>query len=79
PYPTVEHEGEHLTVQQIKAWQALRILSEAAALLNRADDSAAYAAHAQKLQVSVLNELYDGSGKLLHDSSGSAATHQGVN
>ncbi|MCT1399959.1 glycoside hydrolase family 78 protein [Paenibacillus sp. p3-SID867] len=79
PYPTVEHEGEHLTVQQIKAWQALRILSEAAALLNRADDSAAYAAHAQKLQVSVLNGLYDGSGKLLHDSSGSTATHQGVN
>ncbi|MCM3260942.1 glycoside hydrolase family 78 protein [Paenibacillus lautus] len=79
PYPTVEHEGEHLTVQQIKAWQALRILSEAAALLNRADDSAAYAAHAQKLQVSVLNGLYDASGKLLHDSSGSTATHQGVN
>ncbi|ACX62651.1 alpha-L-rhamnosidase [Paenibacillus sp. Y412MC10] len=79
PYPTVEHEGEHLTVQQIKAWQALRILSEAAALLNRADDSAAYAAYAQKLQVSVLNGLYDASGKLLHDSSGSTATHQGVN
>ncbi|PJN51428.1 hypothetical protein PAEVO_45200 [Paenibacillus sp. GM2FR] len=79
PYPTVEHEGEHLTVQQIKAWQALRILSEAAALLNRAEDSAAYAVHAQKLQVSILNELYDGSGKLLHDSSGSTATHQGVN
>ncbi|OIB03705.1 alpha-L-rhamnosidase [Paenibacillus sp. LC231] len=79
PYPTVEHEGEFLSVQQIKAWQALRILSEAAALLNRADDSAAYAAHAQKLQVSVLNGLYDGSGKLLHDSSGSIATHQGVN
>lgn len=79
PYPTVEHEGEYLTVQQIKAWQALRILSEAAALLNRADDSAAYAAHAQKLQVSVLNGLYDGSGKLLHDSSGTTATHQGVN
>lgn len=79
PYPTVEHEGEHLTVQQIKAWQALRILAEAAALLNRADDSAAYAAYAQKLQVSVLNGLYDASGKLLHDSSGSTATHQGVN
>lgn len=79
PYPTVEHEGEYLTVQQIKAWQALRILSEAAALLNRSDDSAAYAAYAQKLQVSVLNGLYDGSCKLLHDSSGSTATHQGVN
>ncbi|WP_127594019.1 alpha-L-rhamnosidase [Paenibacillus lautus] len=79
PYPTVEHEGEYLTVQQIKAWQALRILSEAAATLGRADDSATYAAHAVRLQVSVLNELYDGSSKLLRDSSGSTASHQGVN
>ncbi|MFC7679042.1 family 78 glycoside hydrolase catalytic domain [Paenibacillus sp. GCM10028914] len=79
PYPTVEHEGDHLTVQQIKAWQALRITADAAALLGKREDQEAYTRQAARLKESILSHLYDPASKLLHDSSGSNAFHQGVN
>ncbi|MFX3635987.1 MAG: family 78 glycoside hydrolase catalytic domain [Candidatus Pristimantibacillus sp.] len=78
PYPTIEHKGEHLTVQQIKAWQALRITSEAAAILGYASDSETYASQAAALQTAILAHLYDPSTGKLRDSSDSTAAHQGV-
>ncbi|UVI27502.1 alpha-L-rhamnosidase [Paenibacillus spongiae] len=78
PYPTVDHAGEFLTVQQIKAWQALRITAESAKLIGRDEESDAYRAKAEKLRSSILEHLYDAKLKRLRDSSGSEATHQGV-
>lgn len=78
PYPSVEHEGEHITVQQIKVWQALRITSDAAAVLGYTADSKAYALQAEDLQAAILAHLYDAVNFRLHDSSGSNAAHQGV-
>ncbi|GIO89179.1 alpha-L-rhamnosidase [Paenibacillus lactis] len=79
PYPTVEHEGEFLTVQQIKAWQALRIAAEAADVLGKAEDQEMYERQAAALRSGILTLLYDPFRKLLRDSSGSQAFHQGVN
>ncbi|MCQ6562116.1 alpha-L-rhamnosidase [Paenibacillus mendelii] len=78
PYPTVDHAGDFLTVQQIKAWQALRIAADSAHLTGRIEEGAAYAAQADKLQSSILQHLYDPDLKRLRDSSESEATHQGV-
>lgn len=78
PYPSVEHEGEFLTVQQIKLWQALRIAGDAAELLGRGGDSAMYRGQADRLREAVLGRLYDPKLRRFRDSSGSSRTHQGV-
>ncbi|MFC4597185.1 family 78 glycoside hydrolase catalytic domain [Cohnella hongkongensis] len=78
PYPSVEHKGAFLTVQQIKLVVALRAVSRAAGLIGRADESEAYAAHADRLSERIVSLLYDAEKKRFRDSSESSETHQGV-
>nr|WP_217595519.1 alpha-L-rhamnosidase [Cohnella sp. GbtcB17] len=78
PYPSVEHAGAHLTVQQIKLVLALRILSRSADLLGREKEAGAYASLASELSERVVGQLYDPEAKRFRDSSGASATHQGV-
>ncbi|MCU6712508.1 glycoside hydrolase family 78 protein [Paenibacillus sp. J5C_2022] len=79
PYPTVEHEGDYLTVQQLKAWQALIITADTARILGHEAESAAYAEQAKQLRDGILAHLYNADTKRLRDSSSSAQAHQGVN
>lgn len=78
PYPSVEHAGEHLTVQQIKLVLALRILSRSADLLGREKEAGAYESLASELSERIVAQLYDPEAKRFRDSSGASATHQGV-
>ena len=78
PYPSVEHAGEHLTVQQIKLVLALRIVSRSADLIGRKKDAGAYANLASELSGRIVGQLYDPKAKRFRDSSESSATHQGV-
>jgi alpha-L-rhamnosidase len=79
PYPSVEHAGEFLTVQQIKTVQALRIAAAAAELLGLPGDTATYREQAARLKANIIKHLYDPRLRLFRDSSGSSRTHQGVN
>ncbi|MFD0710716.1 family 78 glycoside hydrolase catalytic domain [Paenibacillus sp. GCM10027626] len=79
PYPTVDHAGEYLTVQQVKLWQAITIVAEIARKTGRQQDGAEYAAKAAALRSSILTHLFDEGAKRFRDSSESAAAHQGVN
>ncbi|MFC5406054.1 family 78 glycoside hydrolase catalytic domain [Cohnella soli] len=78
PYPSVEHIGEHLTVQQIKLVQALEIVSRSADLIGRKDEAVHYANLASELSKRIVAQLYDSEKKRYRDSSESSATHQGV-
>jgi len=78
PYPTVEHKGEFLTVQQIKLYLALEVVVKAAQLIGKPEDAARYRSVADRLAESLRAELYDYDGKRFRDSSESAQTHQGV-
>ncbi|WP_372634968.1 family 78 glycoside hydrolase catalytic domain [Cohnella sp.] len=78
PYPSVEHKGQFLTVQQIKLVLALRTVSRAAGLIGRGEESEAYAAQADLLRKRIVSQLYDAEKKRFRDSSESSATHQGV-
>lgn len=78
PYPSVAHEGEHLTVQQIKLLQALKIASRAADLIGEPQDGAYYAEQAERLLGHMLERLYDRQAGLFKDSSDATQTHQGV-
>jgi len=78
PYPSVEHEGEFLTVQQIKLIQAVRIAAQAAELLGEAQDAAAFRAQAERLAANTVAHLYDPELGAFRDSSASRQAHQGV-
>ncbi|QJD88158.1 family 78 glycoside hydrolase catalytic domain [Cohnella herbarum] len=79
PYPSVEHKGQFLTVQQVKFVLALRAVSQAAGLIGRAEEGEKYQAYAERLSVRIVEQLYDAEKKRFRDSSESEATHQGVN
>jgi len=79
PYPTVDHTGEYLTVQQIKLWQAMQVVAEIASMTGRNQDYAKYSSQANDLRNSIFEHLFDQETKRFRDSSESAATHQGVN
>ncbi|MCD9023861.1 glycoside hydrolase family 78 protein [Cohnella sp. NL03-T5] len=78
PYPSVEHKGDFLTVQQVKLVQALRIVSDAAALIGKQVDHKAYKEHAARLSDNLVRNLYDRELKRFRDSSESSQMHQGV-
>ncbi len=78
PYPSVEHKGQFLTVQQIKLVLALRAVGRAAALIGRAKEGGTYAEHAERLSERIVEQLYDRERKRFRDSSESDARHQGV-
>ncbi|GBF76041.1 hypothetical protein PA598K_04481 [Paenibacillus sp. 598K] len=78
PYPTVEHEGDFLTVQQIKLVQALDVAGRAAALLGKAEDRERYEEQARALRDRVNQHLYVPEVGGYKDSIASSATHQGV-
>lgn len=79
PYPTVDHASDYLTVQNMKLYQALRIVADTASLLGRNEDRKAYARIAEVLKKNIVKRLYNPALKLFHDSLGSEHTHQGVN
>ncbi|MFB9277034.1 family 78 glycoside hydrolase catalytic domain [Cohnella cellulosilytica] len=78
PYPSVEHQGRFLTVQQIKLVIALRTISRAADLIGRGEEGKAYAGYADRLGERIVERLYDRERKRFRDSSESEACHQGV-
>ncbi|BBI35192.1 alpha-L-rhamnosidase [Cohnella abietis] len=78
PYPSVDHQGEFLTVQQVKLIQAMQIVSQAAELIGKQDDYKLYREHAAWLSDNLVKHLYDGELKRFKDSSESTKTHQGV-
>ncbi|WP_256759695.1 alpha-L-rhamnosidase [Cohnella sp. WQ 127256] len=78
PYPSVEHKGQFLTVQQIKLVQALQIVSKAASLIGKTEDRVVYQGYSERLSDSIIEQLYDRESKRFRDSSESEQTHQGV-
>jgi alpha-L-rhamnosidase len=78
PYPSVEHRGEFLTVQQIKALQALRIAVKAAAAIGRNSDAQRYQGLAKQLMRNVNKHLFVAKLAAYRDSIDSQQTHQGV-
>ncbi len=78
PYPSVEHGGHFLTVQQIKLFQALQIIAHAAQFLNKTADQQEYEQEAGKLLVSINEHLYLPELGAYKDSSEATAAHQGV-
>lgn len=79
PYPTVDHAGDYLTVENIKLYAAVRTISQAAALLGDERTAARYAEEAETLKANLVRGLYDPNHKRFRSSSGSAQIHQGVN
>ncbi|WJH32641.1 glycoside hydrolase family 78 protein [Paenibacillus sp. CC-CFT747] len=78
PYPSVEHKGEFLTVEQIKLLQAIRLTSKTASVIGEVKDHAYYYEAAERLKGSILTYLYDRQSAQFKDSSDSIRTHQGV-
>jgi alpha-L-rhamnosidase len=78
PYPSVEHAGEFLTVQQIKLLQAIRITGNIAALIGEEDDHSSYQKQVQSLEDNIHKHLYIHEWGALRDSSESEQAHQGV-
>lgn len=78
PYPSVEHDGDFLTVQQIKLLQAIRIAGDIADLLGEGRDHAKYLEQAQKLNENMYKQLFNSELGVFRDSSDSDKTHQGV-
>jgi len=79
PYPTVEHEGEYLTVQNIKLFAAVTILVQSAQLLGRQNEGKGYLKKADALKENILKHLYDLKYRRFRSSIGSSQAHQGVN
>ncbi|MDF2834373.1 MAG: alpha-rhamnosidase [Paenibacillus sp.] len=77
PYPTVDHSGPYLTVQQLKAAHALDLVGRVAELLGR-EEGANYRLQAESLRSCIVRELFDASMGAYHDSQGSSSRHQGV-
>ncbi|WP_419876429.1 family 78 glycoside hydrolase catalytic domain [Candidatus Pristimantibacillus sp. PTI5] len=78
PYPSVEHKGEFLTVQQIKLLQAIRITSAVATLIGEEKKLRSYLQQAEQLSCNIIKHLYNHETKCFRDSSDSAQNHQGV-
>lgn len=78
PYPTVDHQGDYLTVQNVKLYESVRALADIASVLGREADHDKYARQAERLGASIVAGLYDRERKRYRDSSGSTAAHQGV-
>ncbi|OMF32270.1 alpha-L-rhamnosidase [Paenibacillus sp. FSL H8-0548] len=78
PYPSVDHEGEFLTVQQIKLLQAIRIVAETAAFVGETELSASYRQSAEQLASNILKHLYDQPLGRVKDCYRSKRAHQGV-
>ncbi|MCC3371551.1 alpha-L-rhamnosidase [Cohnella sp. REN36] len=79
PYPTVDHESEFLTTQQIKLYGAARIVAELAGIGGRIADSVHYRTRAETLKRSIVAHLYDEERRRFRDGYGSSRHHQGVN
>ncbi|WP_020618990.1 alpha-L-rhamnosidase [Paenibacillus daejeonensis] len=78
PYPSVDHKGQFLTVQQIKLIQALDVAGKAAALLGKTRDWHHYEQQAKALRKHVNWHLYLPEVGGYKDSLASSAAHQGV-
>jgi len=78
PYPSVEHEGQFLTVQQIKLLQALRISACVAGLLGKSADQEKFEQEARELLLSMNEHLFLSDLGAYKDSIDSTAAHQGV-
>ena len=78
PYPSVEHEGQFLTVQQIKLLQAMRISARVAGLLGKSADQETFEQEAQRLLININKHLYVPDMGAYKDSIDSTAAHQGV-
>ncbi|MBW7459753.1 family 78 glycoside hydrolase catalytic domain, partial [Paenibacillus sepulcri] len=79
PYPTVDHESEVLTVQNMKLYAALKVLADTARLIGREEDGIYYSGQAEQLKLNILEYLYDRGKRRFRDALGSQSTHQGVN
>lgn len=78
PYPSVEHAGQFVTVQQIKLLQAMQISARVAGLLGKSADQETFEKEAKKLLVNINKHLYLPDAGAYKDSIDAAAAHQGV-
>ncbi|WP_141504759.1 alpha-L-rhamnosidase [Paenibacillus luteus] len=78
PYPSVEHEGDFLAVQQIKLLQAIRIAGNIADLLGEREEHKKYVEQAQTLNENMYKHLFHSERGAFRDSTNSNNTHQGV-
>ncbi|WP_139995217.1 alpha-L-rhamnosidase [Paenibacillus paridis] len=78
PYPSVEHAGDFLAVQQIKLLQAIRIAADIAGLLGEHEDHKKYAEQTHSLNEKMYKHLFHSERGAFRDSSNSENTHQGV-
>lgn len=79
PYPTVEHSSDFLTVQNIKLYEAVRIIAEMASRMGQNLDKIMYQRAAGRLKKRLVKQLYDFDQKRMRDCLGSESFHQGVN
>lgn len=79
PYPNIAHEGDFLTVQNCKVYNAMSILARTAEILGVKEDMNYYVEQAKILKSSIVEYLYDSERKVFIDSSGSRDSHQGTN
>jgi alpha-L-rhamnosidase len=78
PYPSVEHEGDFLAVQQIKVLQAIRIAGNIADLLGEREDHKKYVEQSQTINENIYKHLFHSERGAFRDSTNSNNTHQGV-
>lgn len=79
PYPNIVHEGDFLTVQNCKVYNALSLLSKTAGILGMEESMHYYSEQAEALKRSIVKHLYDPDRKVFLDSSGCSESHQGTN
>ncbi|HHW47138.1 MAG TPA: family 78 glycoside hydrolase catalytic domain [Clostridiaceae bacterium] len=79
PYPNIVHEGDFLTVQNMKVYKAVSILAKAADILGKKPDMEYYNLVAARLKCSIVKHLYDPERKVFIDSYNTRESHQGTN
>ncbi|MDF2650525.1 MAG: alpha-L-rhamnosidase [Paenibacillus sp.] len=79
PYPTIDQDGEYLTVQNLKFFHVLELLKKMAKILGREADARTFASSHDNLGEAIRRFLYDKERGLFMDCSGSDQRHQGVN
>jgi len=79
PYPNIVHEGDFLTVQNMKVYNAVSILAKVADILGKKMDKEYFELQAEKLKDSIVKHLYNQEEKVFIDSYNTRESHQGTN
>lgn len=79
PYPTITQDGDYLTVQNIKVFHDLNIMSSIADILGKEEEETYYKGKAENLKKAIMTNLYNPVDKYFIDAYGCKNSHQGTN